>query len=463
MSNLHVSNRSLGRFTSILMATAAALVVAVTAIFVPAHATPSPIAVQVDCDQGLVTLQNDDDAARPMDVKYRVILAQYPDAAPECAGARVAQIHNGAEAALAAGPGRALHRSLGDLGLRIESGCAYYSISVAAVAAGDGRTVQASCVTPGVVRELKPISPTPKSADADLVFTNAINLAAHGGTCLGPKEYTVQVTNRTAATSYRMDIDARYICSEASGVAQPCLDNTNPPHGDGWNLGQFASVDVAAGASKSINWINGDSGPTLPRCCDITTGSGKIRAVKQCATFTVTQFTDVNGTTAIVPPYVKDTVGFDPDLTQPTFDCSFTPDQSSTLIDGQYIPDPDLDTVPGGCDNCPNVANTNQSDVDGDGVGDVCDNCPNVANTNQSDVDGDGVGDVCDNCPTIYNPDQADSDHDGIGDACDPTCVHCAAPTGACDGQPVGTPCGTKPSCGGTCRSCNGSFGCFAP
>jgi hypothetical protein len=35
-------------------------------------------------------------------------------------------------------------------------------------------------------------------------------------------------------------------------------------------------------------------------------------------------------------------------------------------------------------------------DIDGDGVADVEDNCPEVANADQADVDGDGQGDACD-------------------------------------------------------------------
>ncbi|XP_072042941.1 uncharacterized protein [Amphiura filiformis] len=46
-------------------------------------------------------------------------------------------------------------------------------------------------------------------------------------------------------------------------------------------------------------------------------------------------------------------------------------------------------------DNCPEISNPDQSDVDGDTVGDDCDNCPEISNPFQSDVDGDTVGDDC--------------------------------------------------------------------
>ena len=35
------------------------------------------------------------------------------------------------------------------------------------------------------------------------------------------------------------------------------------------------------------------------------------------------------------------------------------------------------------------------------------------------DVDGDGAADGADNCPDVANADQTDSDNDGLGDACD--------------------------------------------
>jgi hypothetical protein len=75
-------------------------------------------------------------------------------------------------------------------------------------------------------------------------------------------------------------------------------------------------------------------------------------------------------------------------------------------------------------------------DDDGDGVCNIVDNCPGIANTDQTDSDGDGVGNVCDNCVNIANPrvpadylttntwatltgGQRDDDHDGFGNQCD--------------------------------------------
>ena len=71
------------------------------------------------------------------------------------------------------------------------------------------------------------------------------------------------------------------------------------------------------------------------------------------------------------------------------------------------------------------------ADADRDGVLDINDNCPNVRNPDQADIDNSGQGDVCedfdkdgilnsvDNCPNEPNVDQQDRDGDKIGDVCD--------------------------------------------
>ncbi len=145
---------------------------------------------------------------------------------------------------------------------------------------------------------------------------------------------------------------------------------------------------------------------------------------------------------------------------QSDLDGDQTGDACDTDADGDGVPDKTdngdgtfstLEPADGG-DNCPLVANADQTDTDADGVGDACeadadgdgipdgtDNCPADVNPGQEDLDGDGTGDVCDadtdgdgindgdllgqpldNCPRVANADQADTDGDGIGDACDP-------------------------------------------
>jgi DNA-binding beta-propeller fold protein YncE len=93
--------------------------------------------------------------------------------------------------------------------------------------------------------------------------------------------------------------------------------------------------------------------------------------------------------------------------------------------------DCDGDGLDDGVDDCPLVANPDQSDVDGDDSGDSCDNCPSLMNADQADADANGVGDACqdidadgvpdifDNCPRVANSLQENADGDAHGDVCD--------------------------------------------
>lgn len=78
------------------------------------------------------------------------------------------------------------------------------------------------------------------------------------------------------------------------------------------------------------------------------------------------------------------------------------------LVYGEPQPDPDRDGVLSKTDNCPDVSNRGQEDLDDDEAGDACD----------EDVDGDGVPNVRDGFP-LDKDESADSDGDGIGDKAD--------------------------------------------
>lgn len=58
------------------------------------------------------------------------------------------------------------------------------------------------------------------------------------------------------------------------------------------------------------------------------------------------------------------------------------------------------------------------TDTDMDGFADADDNCPTVANADQSDIDSDSVGDVCDNCPTAANVSNVPNGSTGLGLGC---------------------------------------------
>ena len=96
--------------------------------------------------------------------------------------------------------------------------------------------------------------------------------------------------------------------------------------------------------------------------------------------------------------------------------CVSTESAESCPQDCTACSDVDSDGICEENDNCPNVANSSQNDIDRDGMGDACDPCPvDILN----DGDGDGLCRGEDNCPDVYNVSQIDSDNDGLGNACD--------------------------------------------
>ena len=71
--------------------------------------------------------------------------------------------------------------------------------------------------------------------------------------------------------------------------------------------------------------------------------------------------------------------------------------------------DRDSDGHPDSSDNCPDLPNADQADLDEDQLGDVCD----------PDRDGDGIANEADNCPDVVNASQGDLDRNDVGDECD--------------------------------------------
>jgi len=110
-------------------------------------------------------------------------------------------------------------------------------------------------------------------------------------------------------------------------------------------------------------------------------------------------------------------------------------DSADSLLILRNGPDPRLDTDEDGHvddeDNCPEIANEDQADLDEDTEGDACDldddgdELPDEEELEvgtdplDPDSDDDEVLDGADSCPLDENTDQADFDEDDLGDVCD--------------------------------------------
>ena len=101
--------------------------------------------------------------------------------------------------------------------------------------------------------------------------------------------------------------------------------------------------------------------------------------------------------------------------------------------------DTDGDGIGDACDECPwdEVCPPEVCALDADCADDeFCDFASGTCHPigSPDDFDGDGIDDDDDNCPAVANPDQSDADGDGIGDACDEpfgdSCVGVVCPDG---------------------------------
>ncbi len=239
---------------------------------------------------------------------------------------------------------------------------------------------------------------------------------------------------------------------------EPAIDDGDPTNDD------TDSDDVP-------NYLDADDdGDLVPTALEDLDGDGDFDEHDTDAN-TIPDYLDDNDDGDVLSTREEDLDG-DGDPTNDDTDGDGVPNYLDADDEDGPLGDLDNDGVANDDDNCPEIANSDQSDIDGDGPGDVCDddidgdeivndddNCPSVANVDQTntdvdletarlanpdgaisacgvrvipeevvldelgdacddDLDGDGVPNDSDNCVSTPNALQLDFNDDGIGDAC---------------------------------------------
>ncbi len=222
---------------------------------------------------------------------------------------------------------------------------------------------------------------------------------------------------------------------------------------DGVGTGEVILTSVRPVSASSLSVLL-DPGTALPKTIKIKAGEGdlekvvvnttlmpgtlvtfpKTTATRWSITFTFGQplritelrLSDENaekemthGLRFLAQPGISYRIYIDADrwLTFPTSESGNLTDDKGVLklekheavTNNSYAPaDGDKDGIPDRVDNCAQVSNTDQADINVNGRGDACD-----------DFDRDGVMNMKDNCLNQPNAAQTDIDGDQIGDSCD--------------------------------------------
>ena len=254
------------------------------------------------------------------------------------------------------------------------------------------------------------------------------------------------------------EIDAARSSNDGSSWSQPFLVNTNATF-DGSASDWYPTVRSGGSSKWSVAWQvpsmevyshSSDGGTTWSAPARVNAEgpySGVDVGLATDGNSWLAAWSGNSGNDSDIFAAACDLTGPDVDGDGITDSCDNCPavansDQSDFDRDGVGLPcqfDPDHDGLSNLADNCPAQSNVSQLDSDSDGMGDACDpcvgscpvdtdadtitdgpdNCRTIPNLNQLDGDTDGVGDSCDNCSTMANIGQLNTDNDAQGDACD--------------------------------------------